>query len=85
MTAAFVAAWAAACVAAVLGAPTLIDRAVNRIHSRDPDPSRRGVVHAEPAVAGAPGVLIADLHADSLLWPRRLLDHGTHGHEMFRG
>ncbi len=80
MTVAFVAAWAAACVAAVLGAPTLIDRAVNRIHSRDPDPSRRGVVHAEPAVAGAPGVLIADLHADSLLWPRRLLDHGTHGH-----
>jgi len=68
-------AWAALCLGLFFAAPTLVDRTVNRVHGS----SKARAVSAQ---AGAlhERLLIADLHADSLLWPRNLAHRGSRGH-----
>lgn len=61
-------AWVATCLAAFFAAPTLVDRAVNRVD---------GGAGQRP---GAGAVPIVDLHADSLLWPRDLSRRHRRGH-----
>ena len=65
--------WFALCAAAFFAMPTLVDRAVNRVHGASDGVSRQATtLHGQ--------LLIADLHADSLLWPRDLTARGRRGH-----
>jgi membrane dipeptidase len=57
-----------------LAAPSLADRSFNR--TLDPGP----YVVSERARLVHEGLLVADLHADSLLWGRDLLLRGSRGH-----
>ena len=52
---------------------TLIDRALNRALVRPP------YTASEQATALHAKILVADLHADSLMWDRDLLEEHTHG------
>lgn len=63
------------CIAAafLFAVPQLVDQAQNKVLSKPPYPAseRARNLHKELA--------IADLHADSLLWGRNLLERGTYG------
>jgi membrane dipeptidase len=68
-------AWTVLCLAAFFTTPTLVDRAVNRVHSRGDTPAA-----SVEAIALHARLLIADLHADSLLWRRDLTQRSSRGH-----
>ncbi|HET8645645.1 MAG TPA: dipeptidase [Vicinamibacteria bacterium] len=59
--------------AVLVGGPPLAESRLNQVRPAGPGPSARALeVHRR--------LLVADLHADTLLWDRDLLDRGARGH-----
>jgi microsomal dipeptidase-like Zn-dependent dipeptidase len=58
----------------LVGCASMADRLINGTRIKPP-------YHADPAVQQFHrSLLIVDLHADTMLWDRNLLEHGSHGH-----